>query len=130
VSALFHITSAEEAGDAVRAGVYAPGAFEAEGFIHCSYSRQICDVANRLFSGRSDLVLLEIDRTQVTCRVVDENLEGGAQLFPHIYGRLQVGAVVKIHRFPCGDDGRFELPETVTKTSTGGAAPVHAPGDD
>jgi uncharacterized protein (DUF952 family) len=122
VSTIFHITSAEEAGDAVRVGIYAPGAFEADGFIHCSYPQQVCDVANRLFRGRSDLVLLEIDRTKVTCEVVDENLEVGAQLFPHIYGRLPVGAVVKIHRFPCGDDGRFELPETVRNPSTAGAA--------
>jgi uncharacterized protein (DUF952 family) len=121
MSALFHITSAEEARDAARAGIYAPGTFEAEGFIHCSYARQVCEVANRIFSGRSDLVLLEIDRTKLTCEVIDENLEGGAQMFPHIYGRLAVDAVVRIHRFPCGDDGRFELPETVTKPSTAGA---------
>ena len=111
---LFHITSAEEARDAIRAGIYAPRAFEAEGFIHCSYARQVCEVANRIFSGRSDLVLLEIDRSKLACEVIDENLEGGAQLFPHIYGRLPVGAVVKTHRFPCGVDGRFELPGTVT----------------
>jgi uncharacterized protein (DUF952 family) len=111
---VFHITSAEEARDAVRAGIHAPRSFEAEGFIHCSYARQVCDVANRVFAGRSDLVLLEIDRTKLTCAVIDENLEGGAQLFPHIYGRLPVGAVVKTHPFPCGGDGRFELPETVT----------------
>jgi uncharacterized protein (DUF952 family) len=112
---LFHIASAEEARDAMRAGIYAPGAFEADGFIHCSYPHQVCDVANRIFAGRSDLVLLEIDRTKLTCEVIEENLEGGAQLFPHIYGRLPLGAVVKILRFPCGDDGRFELPETVTR---------------
>jgi uncharacterized protein (DUF952 family) len=120
--ALFHITSGEEARDAVRVGIYAPRAFEAEGFIHCSYSRQVCDVANRMFSRRSDLVLLEIDRTKLTCEVIDENLEGGPELFPHVYGRLPIGAVVKIHRFPCGGAGRFELPETVTKTGTAGAA--------
>jgi uncharacterized protein (DUF952 family) len=114
VTTLFHITSAEEARDAIRAGIYAPGAFEVEGFIHCSYARQVCDIANRLFSGRSDLVLLEIDRTKLTCDVIDENLEGGTQLFPHIYGRLPAGAVVKTHRFPCGADGRFELPGTVS----------------
>ena len=114
MTTLFHITSADEAGDAIRAGIYAPRAFEAEGFIHCSYARQVCDVANRIFSGRSDLVLLEIDRTKLTCAVIDENLEGGAQLFPHIYGRLPVLAVVRTHRFPCGADGRFELPGTVT----------------
>ena len=111
---LFHITSAEEARHALQAGIYAPRAFDDEGFIHCSYAHQVCDVANRVFSGRSDLVLLEIDRTKLTCEVIDENLEGGARLFPHIYGRLPVAAVVKAHRFPCGADGRFELPETVT----------------
>jgi uncharacterized protein (DUF952 family) len=114
VITLFHITSVEEVRDAIRAGIYAPRAFEAEGFIHCSYARQVCDVANRIFSGRSDLVLLEIDRSKLTCEVIDENLEGGAQLFPHIYGRLPVGAIVKTHRFRCGVDGRFELPGTVT----------------
>ena len=114
MTTLFHIASAEEARDAMRAGIYAPRAFAAEGFIHCSYARQVCDVANRIFSGRSDLVLLEIDRTRLTCEVIDENLEGGTQLFPHIYGRLPVDAVVKTHCFPCGADGRFELPETVT----------------
>jgi uncharacterized protein (DUF952 family) len=122
VSALFHITSAAEARDAARTGSYAPAAFDDDGFIHCSHPYQVCDVANRIFSGRADLVLLEIDRTKLTCEVIDENLEGGAQLFPHIYGRLPVGAVVKVHPFPCGDDGRFELPETVTKPGTAGAA--------
>ena len=122
MSAIFHITSAEEARDAARAGIYAPSAFEAEGFIHCSYAHQVCEVADRIFSGRSDLVLLEIDRTKLTCEIIDETLEGGGQLFPHIYGRLPAGAVVRIHSFPCGEDGRFELPETVTKPSTAGAA--------
>jgi uncharacterized protein (DUF952 family) len=111
---LFHITSAGEARDALRLGVYAPAAFEVEGFIHCSYPRQVIDVANRIFSGRSDLVLLEIDPAKLTCPVIDENLDGGTQLFPHIYGRLPASAVVEIHQFPCGDDGRFELPGTVT----------------
>src|ERR1700733_16329694 len=106
MSALFHITSAEEARDAARLGVYAPRAFEVEGFIHCSYRHQMLDVADRIFSGRSDLVLLEVDPAMLTCAIVDENLEGGTQLFPHIYGRLPASAVVRIHRFPCGADGR------------------------
>jgi uncharacterized protein (DUF952 family) len=115
---LYHITSAQEARDATRSGTYTPKAFEAEGFIHCSYRRQVRDVANRVFSGRSDLVLLEIDPTKLTCKVIDENLEGGTELFPHIYGRLPQGAVVRIHQLPCGEDGRFELPDAVSITST------------
>jgi uncharacterized protein (DUF952 family) len=67
-------------------------------------------VANRLFAGRSDLVLLEVDRGRLTCTVVDENLEGGTDLFPHIYGPLPMAAVVRVHDFPCGPAGRFDLP--------------------
>jgi uncharacterized protein (DUF952 family) len=110
---IFHITTVDEADAAVRSGSYAPQAFEAEGFIHCSYPRQVCAVAARLFAGRSDLVLLEIDRARLTCRIVDENLEGGAERFPHVYGRLPVSAIVAVHPFPCGADGRFALPDAL-----------------
>jgi uncharacterized protein (DUF952 family) len=114
---IYHITSAVEAGDAARLGEYVPKAFEADGFIHCSYPRQVQAVANRRFSGRTDLVLLEIDRAKLPCEVVDENLEGGTDLFPHIYGCLPMSAVVRIHPFPCGADGRFDLPDQSGPTS-------------
>jgi uncharacterized protein (DUF952 family) len=107
---IYHIASAAGATQATASGEYAPEAFAREGFIHCSYPAQVCAVANRLFAGRDDLVLLEIDPSVLTCRVVDENLEGGTELFPHIYGRLPMEAVVRIHKFLRGGDGRFELP--------------------
>lgn len=109
-SVIYHITSARESREAARSGIYTPEAFGAEGFIHCSYPRQLLVVANRRFAGRSDLVLLEIDRARLTCSVVDENLEGGTDLFPHIYGALPMTAVVRVHDFPCGPGGRFDLP--------------------
>ena len=115
MSPIFHITTVEEADAAARVGSYVPGAFDAEGFIHCSYRRQILDVANRRFAGRSDLALLEIDRERLSCDVRDENLEGGTELFPHIYGRLPMTAVVRAYPFQCGADGRFELPETLER---------------
>ena len=62
------------------------------------------------FIGRTDLVVLEIDRTKLQCDVIDENLEGGAEAFPHIYGRLPMSAVAGIHDFPCAESGRFNLP--------------------
>jgi len=117
MSAIFHITTSEEAGTAERLGFYEPGGFAAEGFIHCSYRHQICSVANRLFVGRANLVLLEVDRGHLPCDVVDENLEGGTELFPHIYGRLPMAAVVRVHRFPCGADGRFELPTAIGRSA-------------
>ena len=93
---LYHITDAEVARQATLAGQYAPEALTREGFIHCSYRHQVLAVANRLFRGRPNLVLLEIDSARVDCRIVDENLEGGKELFPHIYGPLDMTAVVSI----------------------------------
>jgi uncharacterized protein (DUF952 family) len=116
-SAIFHITTTGEAGAAERVGFYVPQAFAREGFIHCSYPHQIRDVANRRFLGRGDLALLEVDPARLTCDVLDENLEGGLDLFPHIYGRLPMQAVVRIHPFPCGPDGRFELPAELHRAS-------------
>jgi uncharacterized protein (DUF952 family) len=41
--------------------------------------------------------------------VIDENLEGGTELFPHVYGRLPMSAVVEIHELLPSAEGRFEL---------------------
>ena len=97
---LYHITSKEEALKAAQAGEYTPAAFEREGFIHCSQAHQVRATLNRIFRGRTDLVLLEIDPAELSCKVVEENLEGGAEMFPHIYGRLLMSAVVKVHFLP------------------------------
>jgi uncharacterized protein (DUF952 family) len=96
---IFHITSAAEAQRAAAAGTYVPEAFHADGFVHCSYRRQLLEVANRHFAGRTGLVLLEIDRRKLACKVVDENLDGGTELYPHVYGPLPMAAVVGIYEF-------------------------------
>ena len=90
---IYHITSEREATEAQTSSEYTPQDFPREGFIHCSYAHQVEGVIQRRFQGRSDLVLLEIDPSQLTCRVIDENLEGGTELFPHHYGRLPMSAV-------------------------------------
>jgi uncharacterized protein (DUF952 family) len=110
VNRLFHITTHLEADAARESGEYRPRAFDREGFVHCSYGRQVVATANRIFDGQQGLVLLEIDPSKLTSRVVDENLEGGSELFPHVYGPIPMTAVVGVHRFPCGPDGRFSLP--------------------
>jgi uncharacterized protein (DUF952 family) len=104
---IYHITSADEAREAKRNGVYEPMAFGREGFIHCSYAHQVNAVANRIFRGRPDLVLLEIDPAELGCPVVDENLEGGSELYPHVYERLRMSAVLRILEFPCNSRGDF-----------------------
>lgn len=104
---IFHITSAQDAAEARHTGEYRPRDFERDTFVHCSYRSQLLDVANRLFRGRADLVLLEIDVAKLECPVVEENLDGGTALFPHVYGVIPMTAVVRVHSFPCDEQGRF-----------------------
>jgi uncharacterized protein (DUF952 family) len=95
---IYHITTAQAVEAAQKSGEYAPEGFALEGFIHCSYAHQIQGVLQRRFQGRTNLVLLEIEPSRLPCPVVDENLEGGTELFPHIYGRLPMSTVVGIKK--------------------------------
>jgi uncharacterized protein (DUF952 family) len=57
---------------------------------------------------------LEIDRTRLAAPVVEENLSGGDDLYPHIYGVLNLSAVVQ--RFPLTRraDGAFDWPSSLS----------------
>jgi len=65
-------------------------------------------VANFLFRGRSDLVLLMIDSKRVAGRVRYENLEGGVELFPHVYSALSRDAVVAAEPLTLCADGTLD----------------------
>jgi uncharacterized protein (DUF952 family) len=79
----------------------------AEGFIHCSDAHQVAWVANQRFRGRQDLVLLHIDPARLGSEVRYENLEGGIQHFPHVYGAIPVSAVLEVTPLQPSDDGTF-----------------------
>ena len=115
MAVIFHIT-ALDAWDRTKAeGSYQPEAFAAEGFIHCSTREQVVRVADARFRGRRGLVLLCIDTEKVVAEIVYENLEGGRELFPHIYGGLNTDAVVEVLEFEPGVDGSFSFPQGVTR---------------
>ena len=110
MSIILHIAEPQRWKDAQASGRYQPQQFAAEGFIHCSTPEQVIQVANARFRGRTDLVLLTIDTDQVGPEILYENLEGGSQLFPHIYGELNLDAVTEISDFIPGSDGYFSIP--------------------
>jgi uncharacterized protein (DUF952 family) len=115
MATIFHITT-RGAWEAARPeGSYRPEAFAAEGFIHCSTRGQVVGVADARFRGRSGLVLLCIDTERVGPEIVYENLEGGRELFPHIYGELNADAVVDVLEFEPGADGYFSFPQDFTR---------------
>ncbi len=111
MSIILHITRKESWEQARAAGAYRGDTLASEGFIHCSPPEQIVAVANRFYRGQTGLALLVIDRARVQAPVRDENLEGGETLFPHIYGPLNLDAVVDVVDFPPRADGGFSAPK-------------------
>ena len=109
---IFHITKRGEWERAEREGSYRTPTLASEGFIHCSRSDQVVRTANRLFRSQTGLVLLEIDTRQVGAEIRYENCEGGQEVFPHIYGALDLGSVVRVVAFEPGEDGSFAMPSS------------------
>lgn len=94
---IYHITTHEAIDKATISGVYCPEGFDVDGFIHYSYAGQVAGVIDRFFKGVDGLVLLEIDIEKLDGPIEDENLEGGEELFPHVYSLLPMEAVYKIY---------------------------------
>lgn len=109
---IFHITTRKTWEREAAKGSYRPEAYPIDGFIHCSTRDQVVQVANARFRSQTGLVLLSIDTDKVAAEIVYENLEGGQQLFPHIYGGLNTDAVVEVIEFEPGAEGYFSLPQT------------------
>jgi uncharacterized protein (DUF952 family) len=90
-----------------------PASLDTEGFVHCSDPGTVHLPANRLFAGRTDLVLLRIDPTRLTVPMRWEEgdpPDPAGIWFPHVYGEINPEAVVSVHEFPPGPDGAFRLP--------------------
>jgi uncharacterized protein (DUF952 family) len=107
---LVHLCSAEEWQDAQACGEHRPESLDTHGFIHLSAPDQVHLPANRLYAGRTDLVLLYLDAAALTAPVRWEPgvpSDPEAMLFPHLYGPLPTAAVTDTTAYLPGADGRF-----------------------
>lgn len=111
---IFHITQQTEWDLAKKAGRYEAESLAAEGFIHCSTHEQVVKVANFLFKDQTGLILLVIDSGKIEHDIRYENLNGGEDLVPHIYGVLNTDAVVDVFDFHPMPDGDFKLPSALS----------------
>ena len=115
---ILHITSRKAWSDAQKAGAYTAPSLSSEGFIHCSTSTQVSSVAEKLYKGQTGLVLLVIDPARLSSDLKWEPPFDGApppgvdssELFPHIYGPINLDAVVRAVDFEPSADGKFVLP--------------------
>jgi len=114
MSYILHVTSRTSWLAAKNSGSYAADTLASDGFIHCSTRDQVLRVANALFAGARGLVLLVVDPRRLR---PDVRWEPGAdrpeELFPHVYGPLDLEAVVEVLEFEPGPDGQFVLPTSL-----------------
>ncbi|MGH7123411.1 MAG: DUF952 domain-containing protein [Stellaceae bacterium] len=81
----------------------------ADGFIHFSTAEQIRESARKHRAGQGDLVLVTVETAGLGAALKWESSRGGA-LFPHLYGPLPLGAVVRVDPLPLGPDGVHRFP--------------------
>ena len=93
---IYHITTQKEWEQAKIKGKYQPVGFDAEGFIHCSIERQVPGVLDRFYKGQTGLVKLKIEKAKVSRPVLFELAIDLDELFPHIYGALNLESVVDV----------------------------------
>jgi 2-C-methyl-D-erythritol 4-phosphate cytidylyltransferase len=106
---IYHIASREHWTRAEADGWYRGDTLDSEGFIHCSAAHQVVPVANSVFRGRQDLVLLSIDPLRLSSELRWEASED-RERFPHVYGAINQSAVAAIFEFKSADDGLFKMP--------------------
>lgn len=89
---------------------YTCSSLETEGFIHCTAeSERLLQVANAFYTKEAgEFLILCIDEAEVDAEIRWERADG--HLFPHIYGPLNLDAILKILPFPRDYSGRFLPP--------------------
>ncbi|MEV0683449.1 DUF952 domain-containing protein [Nocardia sp. NPDC050378] len=110
---LVHLCSSQEWQQFAHDGQRRPPSLAESGFVHLSTPEQVRLPANRLFAGRTDLVLLWLDAARLASPLKWEPGVPGdpeSMLFPHLYGPLPVAAVLDVSPYRPGSDGVFHTP--------------------
>lgn len=109
---IYHITARSSWFETEGTHEYKADSIEKEGFIHCSKASQILRVANQYYPNQHGLVILMIDPKELKADVRWEpGTDKADELFPHIYGPVNVDAVRQVFDFEPDPDGLFSLPE-------------------
>jgi uncharacterized protein (DUF952 family) len=96
---IFHITTRDAWERQKPTGSYESASLRSEGFIHCSDEGQVEATWRRIFGAESGLVVLEINVDELIAELRYERGEPG-EMFPHVYGPLNVTAVTSVTVLP------------------------------
>ena len=104
-SLLVHLCNRTAWLEAQKSGSYQPASLATEGFIHLSRPDQILKVANTFYRGLPDAILLWIDPARLNAELRWETVN--ADVFPHLYGALNLAAVRYTTQLQPDQDGIY-----------------------
>ncbi len=108
---IYKICSASAWREAERQGVYRGSADDIrDGFIHFSLPSQLAETARKHFLGQTAMFLIEVDADALGDALRWEPSRGD-ELFPHLYGELDLGAVTNVLDMHTRADGSHDIPE-------------------
>ena len=92
---IYHITTLSRWKASLIKGFHEADSLTSEGFIHASDSHQLKGVLERFYQDQKDLLLLHINETKLTSVFKYEMAPSVNELFPHIYGSINIDAVIE-----------------------------------
>ena len=93
---IYHITTQQQWNAAKEIGFFEEPSLHTEGFLHNCTLPQVEGVLSRYYKGQTDLVLLHIEESNLIAELKYELAPSVNEIFPHIFGNINLDAVVKI----------------------------------
>jgi uncharacterized protein (DUF952 family) len=101
---IYHIVKEQEYKDNQKEQIYKPESLDQVGFVHCSMESSVIPIANDYFGNiEEQLLLLRIDPQKLISETkyeeaipekdVNTSYISSAQVFPHIYGPINLSAI-------------------------------------
>lgn len=104
---IYHITTKSEYASQQGKEFYSALSLEKEGFIYCATKEQVIPVLNRRFIGNNEVIVVEIDESKLKSELKFEDLHNKGEKHPHIYGKVNREAIVRLVDINVGEDGRY-----------------------
>jgi uncharacterized protein (DUF952 family) len=93
---IYHVVTKEKWQQSLKDGFYEADSLATEGFIHASKENQVTGVLERYYHGQADMLLLHIAESKLVPVLRYELATSINEEFPHIFGRLNLDAVINI----------------------------------
>ncbi len=93
---IYHVTTKQQWEVALQNGFFEVPSLQLEGFIHMSQHHQVAGVLERYYSGVNDLIVLHVEEKLLQSELKLEWSPSVQEEFPHIFGAINVDAVVTI----------------------------------